>query len=337
MKALFVGGSGTISIAITRQLMALGCELYLLNRGNHSDELPKGTKTFICDINNTKKVQSLIGNNHFDVIADFIAFTPKQVKRDFELFNGLCDQYIFISSASAYEKPPSSHIITENTPLINPYWEYSRNKADCEKYLFEQHKINGFPVTVVRPSHTYGDKSIPVALHGDNGSWQVIERIKNGKPVIIPGDGESLWTVTHNTDFAPYFISLMGNKSAIGNAYHITSEYPLTWNEIYKTIADELSVSLNAVYASSEEIIHFGKKYGYDFEGGLKGDKSNSVVFDNSKVKAFLPDYKMQTDFKSGVKQCLKYIFDHKECQQKDEKFDKFCDDFAKMISDRLK
>ena len=329
MKILFIGGTGTISSAISKSLLKSGHELYLLNRGNKNDEFC-GAKFITADIHNESDVASKISGHHFDVVADFIAFTTDDVKRDYRLFCGKCDQYIFISSASAYEKPLKSHIITEKTPLVNPFWSYSQNKADCEDYLFERYRIDKFPVTVVRPSHTYSERSIPTALHGNKGAYSVIKRIINEQPVIIPGDGESLWTLTFNTDFAPLFIAIMGQSTAIGEAFQITSDESLTWTEIYHTIAAAYGKKLNPLYMTSKNIVEFGRKFGYDFEGGLLGDKSNSVIFDNSKVKAYLPDYETKTPFSKGVAKCVEYISAHSECQIEDEEFDRFCDEAAK-------
>ncbi|WP_117407204.1 NAD-dependent epimerase/dehydratase family protein, partial [Ruminiclostridium josui] len=201
MKALFIGGTGIISSAITSSLVEQGWELYLINRGNRSESIPAGAKLLKADINDEELVKSLIKDMNFDVVADFIAFVPSQVERDIRLFSGRTKQYIFISSASAYQKPLSDYRITESTPLANPYWEYSRNKIACEELLMSEYRNNGFPVTIVRPSHTYDNRSIPLGVHGNNGSWQVIKRMLENKPVIIHGDGSSLWTLTYNTDF----------------------------------------------------------------------------------------------------------------------------------------
>lgn len=330
MKILVIGGTGTISSAVVDELVRQRHDVYVLNRGNHNDELPKGVTPIVCDINDISAVKSALGGNEFDAVADFIAFKPEAVRRDVELFSGRCKQYVFISSASCYQKPPKSHIITEDTPLCNPYWTYSQNKIACENYLFEQYEQNGFPVTVVRPSHTYGNRSVPTALHGKQGSWQIVRRIMAGKPVIIPGDGESLWTLTHNTDFAPLFCALLGKDESIGQAYHITSGEALTWNRIYDLIGEAVSMGVKKAHFTSRDIISAGEKYDYDFEGGLLGDKSCSAVFDNGKVKAFLPDYKMKTPFNKGVKQTVDYILAHERFQYIDEDFDRFCDDICK-------
>lgn len=327
MKILIIGGTGTISSAVVNELVKQNHDVYVLNRGNHNDELPEGVTKTVCDINDVSAAKTSLSDSIFDVVADFIAFRPDEVHRDVELFSGRCGQYVYISSASCYQKPPKSHIVTENTPLCNPYWQYSREKIACENYLFGQYRKKGFPVTVVRPSHTYGNRSVPTALHGNNGSWQVVRRIMEGKPVIIPGDGESLWTVTHNTDFAPLFCALLGKGEAIGEAYHITSGEALTWNRIYDLIGEAVGKSLYRVHITSSDII--AESNDYDFEGPLLGDKSYSTVFDNSKVLRFLPDYKMKTPFCKGVKQTIDYILTHEQYQQSDEQFDRFCDEMC--------
>jgi nucleoside-diphosphate-sugar epimerase len=230
MKALFIGGTGTISSAITKQLLEKGCELYLLNRGNRNEDLPAGVNIIKADINDEEHVSRLIEDLDFDVVADFIAFVPAQLERDYRLFKGKTKQFMFISSASAYQTPLSDYRITEGTPLSNPYWEYSRNKIACEDYLMKQYRENGFPITIVRPSHTYDERSIPLGVHGSKGTWQVAKRMLENKPVIIHGDGTSLWTMTSNFDFAKGFIGLMGNIHAIGESVHITSDE--TWTAL---------------------------------------------------------------------------------------------------------
>jgi len=323
MKALFIGGTGTISSAITKQLLEQGCELYLLNRGNRNESLPAGVNLITADINDEAQVAKLIEDMSFDVVADFIAFVPSQLERDFRLFNGKTKQFMFISSASAYQTPLSDYRITEGTPLSNPYWEYSRNKIACEEYLTKQYRDNGFPVTIVRPSHTYDERSIPLGVHGRNGSWQVAKRMLEGKPVIIHGDGTSLWTLTHNSDFAKGFIGLMGNIHAIGETVHITSDESVTWNQIYEVIADALGVKLNAVHVSSDFLAATSTE---DYRGGLLGDKSNTVVFDNSKLKRLVPDFAATTRVDQGIKSTVQHILAHPEHQQEDPEFDAYCD-----------
>jgi nucleoside-diphosphate-sugar epimerase len=323
MKVLFIGGTGTISSAITKQLLAKGTELYLLNRGTRNELLPAGVNLIKADINDEEKVSKLVENLEFDVVADFIAFEPSQLERDYRLFNGKTKQFIFISSASAYQTPLSDYRITEGTPLSNPYWAYSRNKIACEEYLMKQYREQGFPITIVRPSHTYDERSIPLGVHGSKGSWQVARRMLENKPVIIHGDGTSLWTMTHNSDFAKGFIGLMGNIHALGESVHITSDESVTWNQIYETIADSLGVKLNAVHVSSEFLAACSKE---DYKGGLLGDKANSVVFNNSKLKRLVPEFVATTRLDQGIRQTVEYILAHPEHQKEDKEFDSWCD-----------
>ena len=325
MKALFIGGTGTISSAIVRRLSRdKTWEVWLINRGNRADTVPDNVHQIVCDINDEDAVIKAIGNLNFDVVGEFIGFTVDQVERDYRLFKDRTKQYIYISSASAYNKPAASFVITEGTTLANPHWEYSRNKIACEYYLMERYREDGFPVTIVRPSHTYDERSIPLGVHGKNGSWQVIKRMMDGKPVIIHGDGESLWHLTFNEDFAIGYTALMGNRHAIGEAFQITGDEVLTWNQIYQTIADALGVELKAYHVSSELLTALGPDY--DFEGGLTGDKAVSVVFDNSKVKRLAPDLKTNVPLHKGVRICLEYILNHKECMVEDPEFDQWCD-----------
>ncbi len=325
MKALFVGGTGTISSAITRLVsQSPDWELYLINRGNYSTEIPKNVHTIIADINKEAMVAEAIKGMQFDVVCDFIAFVPEQLERDYRLFKDKTRQFMFISSASAYQKPLSSPYITEGTPLSNPYWEYSRNKIACEELLMKWYRQEGFPITIVRPSHTYCERSLPVAIHGSKGSWQVLRRMIEGKPVIIPGDGTSLWHVTHNSDFAKAFFGLMNNKHAIGEAFHITGDEQLTWNQILEIIAAALGVKLKPYHISSDFLAEVGKQY--DLEGGLIGDKANSVIFDNTKVKRAVPGYVATTRFDQGAYAAVKHILKHEELQTPDPEFDMWCD-----------
>ena len=324
-KALFIGGTGTISTAITELAPKSGFELYLLNRGNRSSLVPEGVKMIEADIHNEEDVKEKLSGMSFDVVADFIAFDTEAIKRDIRLFTGRTKQYIFISSASAYQKPLSSPFITESTPLYNPYWEYSRNKIACEEYLIEEYRKNNFPITIVRPSHTYGDFAVPLAIHGNNGNYSVINRMRNGQKVIIHGDGNSLWTLTHNTDFARAFVGLMGNVHAIGEAVQITSDESLSWNQIYEIIGDALGVKPKIVHIPSDTLA----KAHADYFGGLLGDKAHSVIFDNSKLKRLVPGYRATVRFDQGVRQTLEYIEQHPELQRPDPEFDLWTD---KMI-----
>lgn len=325
MKALFIGGTGTISSAVT-QLVANteGWELYLLNRGNRNADLPSNVRTIIVDVNDEAAVAEATKDMQFDVVAEFIGFLPEQVERDIRLFKGRTKQYIYISSASAYQTPLTSPYITEGTPLSNPHWQYSRNKIACEELLTREYRADGFPVTIVRPSHTYSERGLPIAIHGPKGCWQVMKRMLDGKPVIIPGDGTSLWTVTHNTDFAKAFVGLMGNKHAIGDTFHITGDENLTWNQIHEIIASHLGVTLKPYHVSSSFLAAVGKDY--DLEGNLLGDKSHSVIFDNTKVKRAVPGFCATTRFDQGAALSVAHIMSHPELQQEDVEFDAWCD-----------
>lgn len=323
MKILIIGGTGTISTAISRRLAESGHELYLLNRGNSNNALPSNVKFIKADINDEKATSESLGDMKFDVVCDFIGFVKPQLERDFRLFAGKTKQFVYISSASAYNKLPSDYVITEGTSLANPFWEYSRNKIQCEEYLMKLYRDEGFPVTIVRPSHTYCETSVPLGVHGRKGSWQVIKRMLEGKPVLIHGDGTSLWTMTDSRDFAEGFIGLLGNPHAIGEAFQITSDETLTWNQIYQTIARCLEVELKPYYVSSEFLSAVSD---YDLTGSLIGDKANSVVFDNSKLKRAVPDFRPKIRFEEGIRNTLNYVLSHKECQTEDEEFDKWCD-----------
>lgn len=335
MKALFIGGTGTISTAISAKLLQDGHELWLINRGTRNAVLPAGAHIITADINDEETVARHLEGLAFDVVADFIAFTPDQLERDYRLFRGKTKQFIYISSASAYQKPLSGYFINEGTPLANPYWEYSRNKIAGEELLMKLYREEGFPITIVRPSHTYSERSIPLGLHGPGGSYQVIKRMLEGRKVIIHGDGTSLWTMTHNTDFAKGFIGLMGNIHAIGEAVQITSDETLTWNQIYQTIADALGVELRACYVSSE-FIAASSPAQWDLRGALLGDKANSVVFDNTKLKRLVPDYTATVRFDQGVRMAVDYVMAHPECQKEDPEFDRWCDSVVEAQEEAL-
>ncbi len=328
MRALFIGGTGTISAAVVRRLASdPGWEVWLLNRGNRDGAVPENVRRIVADIHDEEDVLKKLGDMTFDTVCEFIGFVPADVERDWRLFRGRTAQYIYISSASAYLKPAASFVVTEGTALANPYWEYSRNKIACEEFLMKKHREEGFPVTIVRPSHTYDERTVPVGIHGANGFWQVISRMREGKPVLVQGDGSSLWTLTFNTDFAVGFTGLMGNRHAIGEAFQITGDETLTWDQIYATIADALGVRLQAYHVSSDYLADVGKKYGYDFAGGLLGDKAVSVVFDNAKLKRTVPEMRTTVPFHRGVRIALDYILSHpEECQRPDPEFDRFCD-----------
>ena len=327
-RALFIGGTGIISTAIVKRLVnELNWEVWVLNRGNRAHVLPEGVHQINVDINDEEAVRAKLGDLTFDTVCEFIGFHVSQIERDVRLFEGRTKQYIFTSSASAYHKPAASYLITEGTTLANPYWQYSRDKIACEEYLMKKYREDGFPVTIVRPSHTYDERNIPLGVHGTKGFWQVIKRMQQGKPVIIQGDGSSLWTLTWNADFAIGYTGLMGNRHAIGEAFQITSDETLTWDQIYQTIADNLGVELKPYHVATDFLIAAGDKHGFDFTGSLKGDKSVSVVFDNTKLKRAVPDMRTTVRFDMGVRIALDYVLSHpEECQIEDPEFDEWCD-----------
>jgi len=329
MKILFIGGTGTISAAISKLLISQGHDLYLLNRGQRNETLPRGAHYLVADVNDEAKVAGLIKGQDFDCVADFIAFIPEHLQRDYRLFKDRTKQFIFISSASAYQKPLSDYRVSEATPLANPYWQYSRDKIACEDYLMKLYREEGFPVTIVRPSYTYDERKVPLGVHGSNGTWPVVKRILDGKPVIIQGDGVSLWTMTHTDDFAKAFAGLIGNIHARGEAVQITSDETLTWDQIYQCIADAVNRPLKAVHVSSEFLAAAGA---YDFYGGLLGDKAVSVVFDNTKLKRLVPGYIAEKRFDKGVKETIDYILDHPEYQTEDETFNQWCDEIIESL-----
>ena len=327
-KALFIGGTGTISTAIVKRLVnELNWEVWVLNRGNRSQVLPAGVKQVVADIWDEAAVAEQLADETFDCVCEFIGFKLDRVESDVRLFAGKTKQYLYISSASAYHKPARSYWVTEGTTMANPFWQYSRDKIACEEYLMKEYRENGFPVTIIRPSHTYDERNIPLGVHGNKGFWQVLARMMAGKPVLVQGDGSSLWTVTFNRDFAIGFTGLMGNPHAIGEAFHITGDETLTWNQIYQTVADALHVEFKPYYVSSAFLAETGKKFGYDFEGALLGDKAVSVVFDNSKLKRAVPDMRTSVRFDQGVRIALDYVLTHpEECQKPDPDFDRYTD-----------
>ena len=320
-----IGGTGTISSAITRQLAAAGHDLWLLNRGTRKSEVPAGVRQIICDIDDEKTVLDNIQDEMFDAVCEFIGFVPAQIERDIRLFRGRTSQYVYISSASAYNKPAANHVITEGTTLANPYWQYSRNKIACEQLLMREYREHAFPVTIVRPSHTYCERGVPTSVHGPKGSWQVLKRIMDGKPVIIQGDGTSLWTLTWNEDFARGFIGLLGNPKAIGEAFQIMSDEQLTWTQVYQCVARALHTTLKPYYVASEFLAAVAPKE-WDFEGNLLGDKSQTVIFDCAKLKRAVPGFQATMRFDEGVRRSVGYLLSHPELQIEEPDFDAWCD-----------
>ena len=330
MKALFIGGTGVISTSISRLLVSQGWDLTLLNRGNRQSDVP-GAKQLTLDINDEAAAAAAIANEHYDVVADFIAFVPAQAERDIRLFTGRTDQYIFISSASAYQKPLAHPVIRESTPLSNPYWEYSRNKIAIEELLIKEYRRSGFPITIVRPSHTFSYRSLPLAIHGDKGPWQVVKRMREGKKVLMPGDGSSLWAVMNSEDFAPAFAGLMGNVHAIGQAVQITGEELLTWNQIMQSVARAACGEYKPCYVPTDLLMRTKK---YDFTGAMLGDKSNTVIFDNSLLHRLVPDFRQKRSFDRCARESVAYFLAHPELQVEDPDFDAFSDAVAEIMEE---
>lgn len=301
MKVLFIGGTGFISTAVTRLAVARGVELYHLNRGQRSPEVP-GVKRLVADVHNIDQVRSALADDKFDVVVDWVAYGPGDIERDIELFRGRTRQFVFISSASVYQKPPAHYVISESSPVANPYWEYSRNKIACEDRLIRAYREEAFPAVIVRPSLTY-DPQLPVAI-GGWGCYTFLDRIKRGAPIIVHGDGSSLWVLTHADDFAHGFLGLLGNPQTIGQAFHITSDEVLTWNQIYDAIAEAADVRLKKAFISSQEICRVLP----EMTGTLLGDKTWSFVFDNTKIKTYVPGFHCRIPFRAGVQRTLAYF-----------------------------
>jgi nucleoside-diphosphate-sugar epimerase len=317
MKVLFIGGTGIISSASSRLALAQGVELFLLNRGTRPD-LPTGTTSLVADIRDTEATARALNGHRFDAVVNWIAFAPADIERDLQLFRDKTRQYIFISSASAYQKPVSYYRITEDTPLANPYWDYSRNKAACEERLLRAYREESFPCTIVRPSLTYGDTQIPLILNSWQRPYTAVARMRQGKPVVIPGDGTSLWTITHNSDFAKGLVGLLGHQQALGHAFHITSDEVLTWNQIVAAVADAAGVEAKIVHIASDFIAACLP----EMTGTLLGDKAISVVFDNSKIKRFVPGFCATTPFARGIRQTLAWFNADPARQQIDDTAD---------------
>lgn len=304
MRVLFIGGTGIISTACTKLAVQKGMEVTLFTRGRHEVTVPSGVTVVNVDIQETAAATRALGNFTWDGVVDWIAFTPADIERDLRLFSGHTRQFILISSASVYQRPVSHYLITESTALANPYWEYSRNKIACEERLIKAYRETGFPVTIVRPSLTYSDTQIPLVLNSWEKPYTMIDRMLAGKKVVVPGDGTSLWVITHNSDFAKGFVGLLGNAQAIGHAFHITSDEVMTWDQWYQIVGAALGVEPRIVHIPSDFIVACLPEE----QGTLIGDKSVSVVFDNSKIKRFVSDYCATTSFAEGIRRTLAWF-----------------------------
>jgi nucleoside-diphosphate-sugar epimerase len=323
MKVLFIGGTGIISSACSELAIRQGIDLYLLNRGRSVRPVPEGAKVLLGDISDVNGVEQVLAGHKFDAIVDWIAFVPSQVQRDLDLFRGKTGQYVFISSASAYQSPPSALPIRESTPLDNPYWEYSRNKIACEELLLNAYRTEKYPVTIVRPSHTYDRTLLPF-----DGGFTVLKRMLDGKPVVVHGDGTSIWTLTHHSDYAKGFNGLLGHSGAIGEFFHITSDEWLTWNQIYDIVAKAAGVEAKKVHVPSDQIAKRDPGWG----AGLLGDKANSSIFDNSKVKALVPAFQCTTPFSRGAEEIVDWFLGDPSRQRIDEGKDKLMDELCELF-----
>ena len=298
MNVLFSGGTGVISSACTPLAVEKGMNLFLLNRGQSKRPAPEGVRIIKADARNEQSLAEAVKGYNFDIVVDWIAFTPEHIELDYRVFRERTRQFVFISSASAYQTPLDVLPVTEETPLDNPFWQYSRDKIACERALMQLYEQSDFPVTIVRPSHTYDRTMLPC-----RGGWTTIDRMRRGEEVIIHGDGTSVWTLTHHKDFAKGFVGLLGNERAVGEAFHITSDEWLTWNRIYEILAEAAGATLKAVHAPSEIINAYDAKVG----AGLLGDKMHSMIFDNSKIKSLVPDFECTIPFVQGAREIINW------------------------------
>jgi nucleoside-diphosphate-sugar epimerase len=327
LRVLFIGGTGIISSACARVAVAHGIDLAVLNRGRSTNRpLPAGVTTLVADIREPRSVREKIKDLDFDAVVDWVAFMPEQVQADIELFAGRTRQYVFISSASAYQTPPARVPVTESTPLRNPFWAYSRAKIACEDLLVAAYREQGFPVTIVRPSHTYDQTSVPF-----DGGWTVLGRMLAGQPVIVPGDGTSLWTLTHHEDFARAFVPLLGHQRTLGEAIHITSDDVLTWNQIAQALAAALGVTARLMHVPSDAIAAADPDWG----AGLLGDKAHSMIFDNAKVRGLVPGWRAVIPFEQGAREIADWYLADPARQVTDTRLDAVMDKLAVTWSQR--
>jgi nucleoside-diphosphate-sugar epimerase len=317
MKVLFIGGTGLISSTCTQLAVERGVDLFLLNRGSHLDRA-FGATPIIADLRDEAAVEHVLAGHRFDAVVDWIAFTPADIERDLRLFRARADQFVFISSASAYRKPLVDWLIREDSPLANPFWDYARDKIACEERLMRAFRDDGFPVTIVRPSLTYGDTQVPLAVNSWARPYTAIARMRRGRPLIVPGDGTSLWTITHNSDFAKAFVGLLGRPQAIGQAFNIMSDEVLTWDEIYRQVAAAAGVEARIVHIASDFIAECLP----EMRGTLLGDKAVSAVFDTTKIKRFVPDFHATTPFAEGIRRTLAWFDADPARQQVDFEMD---------------
>ena len=296
MNILFIGGTGIISSACTQLAALRGLNVSLLNRGQSSREVPSGVKVLHGDVRDPESLRAALGDLNFDAVVNWVAFTPEHIEADLSAFRGRTRQYVFISSASAYQTPPARLPVLESTPLSNPFWQYSRDKIACEERLTRAYREEGFPVTIVRPSHTYDRTLLPM-----DGGYTVVNRMRQGKRVIVHGDGTSLWVLTHHQDFARGFVPLLGNPHALGEVFHITGDELLSWNQIFETVAQAAGTRANIVHLPSDMIAAADPEWG----AGLLGDKAHSMIFDNSKIRQVVPDFCATIPFFQGAREIM--------------------------------
>lgn len=318
MKILFIGGTGIISSACSQLVIERGHDLTLLNRGQSHRPIPEGAQQIQADIRDLAAAKEALVEHDFDVVVNWIAFTPEHIATDLELFSGRTGQYVFISSASAYQTPPARLPITESTPLHNPFWAYSRQKIACENRLMRAYRENSFPVTVVRPSHTYDQTLFPM-----RGGYTAVNRMRQGKKVVVHGDGTSLWTLTHHRDFAKGFVGLLGHPAAIGDVFHITSDESLSWNQIFQQVAAAAGTEAQIVHIPSDTLAHHDADWG----SGLLGDKAHSMIFDNSKIKQIVPDFVATIPFWQGAQEIVAWYDADPARQTIDPAFDQLLDE----------
>lgn len=330
MKILIIGGTGTISTYVVLKSLELNIDVTVLNRGSHNNLLPKKVKSIVGNINDEFEINKLLAGQYFDSVIQFVAFTKEQVERDVRIFKDKTDQYIFISSASAYQKPVEDYPITEKTPLDNPYWDYSRNKILCENYLNNVKDLN---ITIVRPSHTYDNKMIMAIMSRWQYEYAHINRLINNLPIIIPGDGTSLWTITHASDFANSFVYLIGNKKAYNEVFHITGEKLYTWEQLTNITAKALGVKANIIHIPTDFIVQNMP----EMVGPLLGDKSWSAIFDNSKIKTISKEYTSKIGYEDVIDDVIKYYKEHVELQKISDDYEKLYDKTIKLYQNQIK
>lgn len=319
LRVLFVGGSGIISSACSQLAVEHGIDLFVLNRGG-SDAvrpLPPQATVLRADVRDPATVREALGNREFDAVVDWVAFTPEHVRTDLELFEGRTGQYVFISSASAYQTPPARIPVVESTPLRNPFWQYSRDKIACEDILVSAYRDRGFPMTIVRPSHTYDRTLVPF-----DGGWTVMARMRQGKEIVVHGDGTSLWTLTHHRDFAKGLVPLLGHSRAIGEAFHITSDDALTWNQIAQLLAAAAGCEARITHVPSDAIAAADSEWG----ASLLGDKTHSMVFDNAKLRSIVPGYVATIPFERGAREIVAWHDEDPARQRIDQRLDAVMD-----------